>query len=86
MKLRTAALALAFSATVSAAITGATLRGESRGSTLTEACGFATWPAIPVQCLGGNAKADVRVIGIESETVRTLKSRFVVAFGAELGG
>ncbi|MHA1547835.1 MAG: hypothetical protein ACTSYE_02785 [Alphaproteobacteria bacterium] len=81
MKVRTWIAAIAFSATVGAAITGATLPGETREASLHEDCGFATWPRIPARCLDGIARAGVRVVAIESVAARAMRARFATAFG-----
>ena len=86
MKFRNAYMAVAFAATVGAAITGASLSGETRESSLDEACRFAAWPQIPAQCLTGDVKAEVRVIAIESHGQRALNQRFMAAFDGVTGG
>ena len=50
-------VAVAFAATVAAAVTGATLSGETREApTVAEACATAEWPLIPAECLDGAAQ------------------------------
>lgn len=79
--------AVAFSATVAAAVTGATLRGETREApTVDEACASVEWPNIPAECLSGAVKTDVRFInGFESApqamaSADNMRERFEVAF------
>jgi hypothetical protein len=54
---------LAFSVTVAAGLTGLSLSGQTRESSLDQACAHATWPTIPVQCLdGADADRSVRMV------------------------
>lgn len=78
--------AVAFAATVAAAVTGATLRGETREApTVAETCAKAEWPNIPAECLDGAVNMHVRVInGYEAapQAVASadMRERFEVAF------
>ena len=76
---RSAMLASAFALTVAAAVTGATLTGETREATLDEACAHATWPAIPAVCLTGAVERPVRMVAIDHAD-RNLPARFAAAF------
>jgi len=78
--IRSNALTLAFALTVAAAVTGATLRGETREARLDEACAHETWPAIPLHCLTGNVPRAVRAIPIDSVSARDMRMRFEIAF------
>jgi hypothetical protein len=79
--LRSAFLATAFAATVAAAITGFTLRGETREFVVAEACEQVAWPMIPAHCLDGGNGKDVRTINIDAPaTDPSMKLRFDVAF------
>jgi hypothetical protein len=79
-------VAIAFAATVAVAVTGATLRGETReASTVSETCQKADWPLIPAECLDGAAEHSVRVVtGNEAATQKfaaaDITERFAVAF------
>jgi hypothetical protein len=64
-KIRPAFLALAFSATVAAAITGLSLRGETREINIDQACSQVAWPMIPANCLEGGRGYDVRVVSAD---------------------
>lgn len=78
--------AVAFAATVAAAVTGATLRGETREApTVAEICAKADWPMIPAECLDGAGDRNVRVVtGHEAATkmfaASDMGERFAVAF------
>ena len=78
--IRSNALTLAFALTVAAAVSGATLRGETREARPDETCAHETWPAIPVHCLTGNVAQAVRVIPIDSVSARDMGPRFEIAF------
>jgi hypothetical protein len=79
-------VAIAFAATVAAAVTGATLRGETREApTVAEMCVKADWPLIPAECLNGAAERTVRVITGNEATAQKfaaaeMTERFAVAF------
>jgi len=81
-KSRPIILALGFSATVAAAITGVTLRAETREAPpVAEACTQAAWPMIPAGCLEGGKK--VRYIPMEAPVIdENLALRFADAFGS----
>ena len=69
-----------------AAVTGATLRGETReAESVAEMCQKAEWPLIPAECLDGAADRNVRVVtGNEVATQKfaaaDMTERFAVAF------
>jgi hypothetical protein len=79
-------VAVAFAATVAAAVTGATLRGETReAATQAEICAKADWPMIPAACLDGAAERHVRIVtGEPASTVKfaavDMSDRFDIAF------
>ena len=77
---RSAMLASAFALTVAAAVSGATLKGETREASLDETCAHETWPAIPVHCLTGDVAQAVRAIPIDSVSARDMRARFEIAF------
>ena len=78
--------AVAFAATVAAAVTGATMRGETHEApTVAEVCAKADWPNIPAECLDGAARQDVRVVtdsdrGPAMVAAAEMSDRFAVAF------
>ena len=78
--LRSAVLASAFAVTVAVAVTGASLKGETREVRLDEACAHETWPAIPVQCLSGEVRPAVRIVAIDQAYDRAMRARFAAAF------
>lgn len=80
LRIRPILLALAFAATVGAAITGASLSGQTRESSLDEACRFAVWPDIPTPCLQGAVTTEVRKIAIEAPSRRGIETGLSVAF------
>jgi hypothetical protein len=79
-------IAVAFAATVAAAVTGATLRGETREApTVAEVCATAEWPLIPAECLDGPHDRSVRVVtgqerAIQKFAAADMDERFAVAF------
>lgn len=79
-------VAAAFGVTVAAAVTGATLRGETREApTVAEVCATAEWPLIPAECLDGAGHRSVRVVTGQEAAVHTyaaadMDERFAVAF------
>ena len=79
-------VAVAFAATVAAAVTGATLRGETREApTVAEMCAKADWPLIPAECLDGAAERNVRVVtgneaAVQKFAAADMTERFPVAF------
>ena len=46
-------MASAFAVTVAAGLTGLSMSGETKESSLDQACAHATWPMIPAACLAG---------------------------------
>jgi hypothetical protein len=76
-RIRSALIALAFAATVAAAITGLPFRGETKEAPLVETCSHAAWPMIPAACLENGSRQDVRMIPAEMPND---KLRFAVAF------
>lgn len=77
---RSAALATAFAVTVAAAVTGASLKGETREVRLDQACAHETWPAIPAQCLSGEVRPVVRIVAVDHAYERAMRARFAAAF------
>lgn len=78
--IRSNTLTVAVALTVAAAVSGATLKGETREARLDETCAHETWPAIPVHCLTGNVARAVRAIPIDSVSARDMRARFEIAF------
>jgi len=84
-KIRPALLVLAFSATVAAAITGLSFRGETKEVNLAETCAQAAWPLIPAECLDGGKGHEVRQISADAPAkveLQEMTLRFTDAFGA----
>ncbi len=83
---RQIAVSIAFAATVAAAVTGATLRGETHeAATVAEMCMKADWPLIPTECLDGAADRNVRVVtgneaAVQKFAATDMSDRFAVAF------
>ena len=76
-------LALAFSVTVAAGLTGLSLSGQTRESNLDQVCAHATWPTIPSQCLdGSDGGRSVRLVTTRAavEPSEPLATRFALAF------
>jgi hypothetical protein len=79
-------VAVAFAATVAAAVTGATLRGETREApTVAEICATAEWPLIPAECLDGASERNVRIVtgqevAVQKFAAADMDERFAVAF------
>jgi hypothetical protein len=82
-------VAVAFAVTVAAAVTGATLRGETREApTVAEVCATAEWPLIPAECLDGAHDRSVRIVtgqgqeaAIQKHAAATdMNERFAIAF------
>jgi hypothetical protein len=65
-RIRTVVMAFAFAATTAAAITGASLRAETKETDVAAACATAEWPRIPADCLDGAHAETVRHIAIDS--------------------
>jgi hypothetical protein len=79
-KIRQALVVVAFSAVAAAAITGATLRGETKETSLAEVCATAQWPNIPPACLDGARAADIRYVTADNTMSDEMTLRFTVAF------
>jgi hypothetical protein len=88
---RTAFLSVAFAATVAAAITVASVRGETKETSIDDICATAEWPMIPARCLDGGRGHDVRVVGPRPAgpevpmagkelALAEMQARFAVAF------
>jgi hypothetical protein len=84
-------LSIAFAATVAAAITVASVRGETKETSIDEICATADWPMIPARCLDGGRGHEVRVVGVRRAApeasiagnelaLAEMKARFAVAF------
>ena len=79
--IRKALLATAFAATVAAALTGASLRGETKEVDLATTCAAAEWPMIPAACLNGGPGSEVRYVTADNQIdAREMERRFAVAF------
>ena len=72
--IRQALMMFAFAATVAAAITGATLRGETKETSVVEACARAEWPVIPANCLDGAANRSVRYVSMVTAEQRAVET------------
>jgi hypothetical protein len=78
--IRKALLATAFAATVAGALTGASLRGETKEVDLAATCASAEWPMIPAACLNGGSD-NVRYVTADNRIdARAMEQRFAVAF------
>lgn len=74
-------LATAFAATVAAALTGASLRGETKEVDLAATCATAAWPMIPAACLDGGPGQEVRYVSADVRAGdRDMGERFAIAF------
>jgi hypothetical protein len=90
IRIRPIMVAAGFAVIVAAAVTGATLRGETREApTTAEVCGAAEWPLIPVECLDGAGDRQVRVVATTAaitapaavqHAAADMEERFAVAF------
>ncbi len=77
-----------FAATAAAAVTGATVRGESRETPFEADCASASWPMIPANCLDGGNGTSVRIIDADLQAAEAesdaeqddLRFRFEAAF------
>lgn len=76
---RKALLSIAFAATVAGALTGASLRGETKELDPNAACATAVWPMVPADCIEGASDRDVRHISDYNFDPR-LAERFDIAF------
>jgi hypothetical protein len=79
-RIRTPLAALAFAVTVAAAVTGLSLRGETRETSLKETCSHAAWPEIPAYCQIGGSGRTVRMVTADHPANGGIGERFVVAF------
>ena len=66
MNWRAVLLAVAFSTTVAAALTGASLSGQTKETSLDDTCTHAAWPLIPAQCLEGAQDREIRIVTTRS--------------------
>jgi hypothetical protein len=81
MTIRNAALAVAFAATVAAAFTATSFRGETKEMSLADSCSRAAWPMIPAACLDGASNEAVRYVSADpAPQARALEDRFATAF------
>lgn len=81
MSIRSAALAVAFAATVATAFTATSFRGETKEMSLADSCSRAAWPMIPAACLEGGASDAVRYVSADpAPQARTIEDRFATAF------
>ena len=80
LKVRTALVALAFAAIAATGLTAATISGETRETSLDQACSHVAWPMIPAQCLGGAVRQNVRYALAGEATGTAMAERFAVAF------
>jgi len=83
---RQIAVAMAFAATVAAAVTGMSLRAETHEApTVAEKCLKADWPLIPAECLDGMGDRHIR-LATEAQAATQkfvavdMSDRFAVAF------
>ena len=75
---RKALLSIAFAATVAGALTGASLRGETKELDI---CAAAAWPMIPAACLEGGIGQDVRYVSADNHGHGSkMAARFEIAF------
>ena len=76
-------MAFAFAATVAAGLTGLSMSGQTKESSLDDACAHTAWPMIPAACLAGadNGRT-VRVVQTRSAIAQTetADERFALAF------
>jgi len=74
-------IAVAFSASVAGALTGAAFSGETQEIKAAETCASAHWPLIPAECLDGAPARDVRDVTANLANLdRNMQQRFAVAF------
>jgi hypothetical protein len=79
--IRKAFLATAFAATVAGALTGASLRGETKEIDFAATCAAAEWPMIPAACLENGPAKDVRYVTADNQIdMQAMQRRFAVAF------
>ena len=79
-RIRTPLAAAAFAATAALAVTGLTLRGETRETSLEETCAHVTWPQIPAYCQIGGTNRPVRMVSVDRAVLGEMADRFAVAF------
>ena len=76
-------MAVAFAATVAAGLTGLSMSGQTKESSLDDACAHATWPTIPAACLtGADNGRTVRMVATRTAVgaPETAAERFALAF------
>jgi hypothetical protein len=74
-------VAIAFSASVAGALTGAALSGETKDVTTAETCAAVHWPMIPAECLEGAPAREIRYASPNLAALdHNLQQRFQVAF------
>lgn len=69
---------------IAAGLTAATVSGgQTRETSLDQACSHVAWPMIPAQCLEGAGKQKVRYALAGEATGTAMAERFAVAFRTE---
>jgi hypothetical protein len=80
-RFRSVALAVGFAAVVAGAVTGTSLRGETREANIAETCSHAAWPHIPAGCLEGGKGRDVRFVTANVQSMdQAMQFRFAESF------
>ena len=76
-------MTVAFAATVAAGLTGLSMSGQTKESSLDSACAHTAWPMIPAACLtGADNDRTVRVVQTRTAVAQpeTVAERFALAF------
>ena len=80
LKIRTLPAAVGFAVVVAAGLTGMSLRGETRETSIVETCAHETWPMISPYCLTGAPQRPVRMVSVDRAETDGMTNRFAVAF------
>ena len=69
---------------IAAGLTAASVSGgQTKETSLDQACAHVAWPMIPAQCLEGTARQNVRYAFAGEATGTAMAERFAIAFRAE---
>jgi hypothetical protein len=80
LKIRTPLAAAGLAVLAAIGLTGMSLRGESRESSIVEKCAHETWPAIPAYCLIDAQPKPFRMVSVDRGETKRMAERFAAAF------
>ena len=80
LKIRTPLAAAGLGVIAAIGLTGMSLRGETKESSIVETCAHETWPAIPAYCLIGAQPRSFRMVSVDRGETQRMTERFAAAF------